>query len=137
RSCAPPIPVHSSRRSGPLDVSCFGPRRETRAASYSLCLPHDTRVLGTTTEEGAVEDKSLDTRTGSGPEAGQTGPPDPDARRRTERNARIAVTIFARLVIAGGGIRFVGSGSISTLASTVPWGPGVIMFFMGVTLALP
>ena len=84
-----------------------------------------------------MEDKSLDTRTGTGPEAGQTGPHDPDAQRRTERNARIAVTIFPLLVIAGGVIGFVGSDSISTLASTIPWGLGVIMFFMGVTLTLP
>src|SRR5690606_40477170 len=59
------------------------------------------------------------------------------AQRRTERNARIAVTIFPLLVIAGGVIGFVGSDSISTLASTIPWGLGVIMFFMGVTLTLP
>lgn len=61
-----------------------------------------------------MEDKSLDTRTGTGPEAGQTGPHDPDAQRRTERNARIAVTIFPLLVIAGGVIGFVGSDSIRT-----------------------
>ena len=66
-----------------------------------------------------------------------TTPTDPVAERRTERNARIAVTIFPLLVIAGGLIGFFGSDSISPLGPTIPWGLGVIMFFMGVTLTLP
>lgn len=88
-------------------------------------------------EENTVEDKSTETRTGTAPEIGQSGPTDPAALRRTERNARIAVTIFPLLVIAGGVIGFIGADSVSTLAPTIPWGLGVIMFFMGVTLTLP
>ena len=84
-----------------------------------------------------MEDEHPDTRTSAAKEIGQTGPHDPVAQRRTERNARIAVTIFPLLVIAGGVIGFLGSDSISALAPTIPWGLGVIMFFMGVTLTLP
>lgn len=84
-----------------------------------------------------MQDESRDTATDADATTGQSGPEDPAAQRRTERNARIAVTIFPLLVIAGGVVGFVGAEPISALAPTIPWGLGVIMFFMGVTLTLP
>lgn len=84
-----------------------------------------------------MEDENTETVVGRDSDVGQSGPVDPEAQKRTERNARIAVTVFPLLVIAGGLIGFFGSDSISPLGPTIPWGLGVIMFFMGVTLTLP
>src|SRR5699024_6017571 len=111
--------------------------RQPPAWGDSLCARTALACATVTTEEWTVEDEHPDTRTSAAKEIGQTGPHDPVAQRRTERNARIAVTIFPLLVIAGGVIGFLGSDSISALAPTIPWGIGVIMFFMGVTLTLP
>lgn len=84
-----------------------------------------------------MQDEHARTSAGADPDGGRSTPVDAVAERRTERNARIAVTIFPLLVIAGGVIGFFGSDSISALGPTIPWGLGVIMFFMGVTLTLP
>ncbi|MFB9777672.1 bile acid:sodium symporter family protein [Brevibacterium otitidis] len=56
---------------------------------------------------------------------------------RQERNARIAVTIFPLLVLAGGIIGFAAPGTFTPMAAAVPWLLGVVMFFMGLTLTLP
>lgn len=56
---------------------------------------------------------------------------------RQERNARIAVTIFPLLVLAGGIIGFLAPGTFTPMAAAVPWLLGVVMFFMGLTLTLP
>lgn len=84
-----------------------------------------------------MQDEHAKTPAGSAPDVDQNKPTDPAAERRTERNARIAVTVFPLLVIGGGLIGFFGSDPISALGPTIPWGLGVIMFFMGVTLTLP
>lgn len=84
-----------------------------------------------------MQDEHAKTTAGSDPDVDQNKPTDPAAERRTERNARIAVTVFPLLVIGGGLIGFFGSDPISALGPTIPWGLGVIMFFMGVTLTLP
>lgn len=52
------------------------------------------------------------------------------------RSARIAVTIFPILVILGGIVGVAMSGTLKPLAPSVPWGLGVIMFLMGITLTL-
>ena len=56
---------------------------------------------------------------------------------RQERNARIAVTVFPLLVLAGGIIGFLTPGAFTPMAAAVPWLLGVVMFFMGLTLTLP
>lgn len=56
---------------------------------------------------------------------------------RQERNARIAVTVFPLLVLAGGIIGFVAPGAFTPMAAAVPWLLGGVMFFMGLTLTLP
>lgn len=79
----------------------------------------------------------MESTTGQRTDAQAPAEVDEAARRRTDRNARIAVTIFPLLVIAGGVVGLIWSEPLSGLGHTVPWGLAVIMFFMGVTLTLP
>ncbi|WP_261664983.1 bile acid:sodium symporter family protein [Deinococcus sp. Marseille-Q6407] len=53
------------------------------------------------------------------------------------RAERLAVTVFPVLVVLSGLAGYLLPGTFKSLGSLVPWGLGLIMFFMGATLTLP
>ena len=66
-----------------------------------------------------------------------TNPPVADARNAEERSARIAVTVFPLLILAGGALALFFPDPFTGLSPLINPGLMVIMFGMGLTLTLP
>lgn len=74
---------------------------------------------------------------GSGPSSTPSAPSQRRARSREDRSARIAVTVFPLLVLAGALIGFFASEQSATLVPYVNLLLALIMFGMGLTLTVP
>lgn len=66
-----------------------------------------------------------------------TLPADQPGASAPDRAQRLAVTLFPVLVLLSGLLGYLLPGTFRPLAPLIPWGLGLIMFFMGATLTLP